>query len=419
MHGASEARHDQQRRPAPGPDDRGASVASNCSTSAASCSTGKASRSTSNRESRPPPRSASRWCTSTSAARRASTRSSSTARSGPCSRPRDVVPDLTRTSRRGCCSRTPRSPCSTTSRARPTASASWCATRRWRSRPAPSRASSVTWPVRWSTCSSDEFKSPRSRLEGRAAVRADARRDGRPDRAVQLDHRKPKKLDVAAHLVNLAWNGLSGLEKKPTLTDRPGGRREHPLPRGRRPRVPRSCSGRPATRSTGSSPPGSASARTSTSHRSRSSRACHGSPATSTVHRGADFAAHGLEPWEFDVLAALRRAGAPYRADARSADRRDAGDEWHDDDRIDRLAGRDPGGRRRTRRTVAASRHGLTAAGTTRIIDHRRWRTCSRASARRWPRSTPPARRPPGHPAAGSGTRSTATPLTTRTGGRG
>jgi len=28
--------------------------------------------------------------------------------------------------------------------------------------------------------------------------------------------------------------------------------------------------------------------------------------------RGAAFAAHGLEGWEFDVLAALRRAGAPY-----------------------------------------------------------------------------------------------------------
>jgi DNA-binding MarR family transcriptional regulator len=28
--------------------------------------------------------------------------------------------------------------------------------------------------------------------------------------------------------------------------------------------------------------------------------------------RGAAFAAHGLEVWEFDVLAALRRAGAPY-----------------------------------------------------------------------------------------------------------
>jgi DNA-binding MarR family transcriptional regulator len=29
--------------------------------------------------------------------------------------------------------------------------------------------------------------------------------------------------------------------------------------------------------------------------------------------RRAAFAAHGLEPWEFDVLAALRRAGRPYR----------------------------------------------------------------------------------------------------------
>lgn len=32
-----------------------------------------------------------------------------------------------------------------------------------------------------------------------------------------LDARKPKKADVAAHLVNLAWNGLSHLEAKPTL----------------------------------------------------------------------------------------------------------------------------------------------------------------------------------------------------------
>jgi AcrR family transcriptional regulator len=39
-----------------------------------------------------------------------------------------------------------------------------------------------------------------------------------------LDHRKPKKNDVAAHLVNLAWNGLSGLEKKPALTPGPGRR---------------------------------------------------------------------------------------------------------------------------------------------------------------------------------------------------
>ena len=32
-----------------------------------------------------------------------------------------------------------------------------------------------------------------------------------------LDVRKPKKADVAAHLVNLAWHGLSGLEVKPQL----------------------------------------------------------------------------------------------------------------------------------------------------------------------------------------------------------
>ncbi|WP_246400631.1 TetR/AcrR family transcriptional regulator [Jiangella mangrovi] len=33
-----------------------------------------------------------------------------------------------------------------------------------------------------------------------------------------LEVRSPKKADVAAHLVNLAWNGLSGLEHKPRLT---------------------------------------------------------------------------------------------------------------------------------------------------------------------------------------------------------
>ncbi len=36
-----------------------------------------------------------------------------------------------------------------------------------------------------------------------------------------LDARKPRKQDVAAHLVNLAWNGLSRLEAKPTLSTRP------------------------------------------------------------------------------------------------------------------------------------------------------------------------------------------------------
>lgn len=35
-----------------------------------------------------------------------------------------------------------------------------------------------------------------------------------------LDSRKMKKADVTAHLVNLAWNGLAGLEKKPTMITR-------------------------------------------------------------------------------------------------------------------------------------------------------------------------------------------------------
>lgn len=33
-----------------------------------------------------------------------------------------------------------------------------------------------------------------------------------------LDSRSPRKDEVAAHLVNLAWNGLHGLDKKPALT---------------------------------------------------------------------------------------------------------------------------------------------------------------------------------------------------------
>jgi AcrR family transcriptional regulator len=32
-----------------------------------------------------------------------------------------------------------------------------------------------------------------------------------------VDARRPKKAEVAAHLVNLAWHGLDGLEQKPRL----------------------------------------------------------------------------------------------------------------------------------------------------------------------------------------------------------
>jgi AcrR family transcriptional regulator len=40
-----------------------------------------------------------------------------------------------------------------------------------------------------------------------------------------LDARKPRKAEVAAHLVNLAWNGLSGMEAKPGLIGPPPSRR--------------------------------------------------------------------------------------------------------------------------------------------------------------------------------------------------
>lgn len=45
-----------------------------------------------------------------------------------------------------------------------------------------------------------------------------------------LDARNPKKADVAAALVNLAWNGLSGMERRPKLTTEPTRRPAKPRP---------------------------------------------------------------------------------------------------------------------------------------------------------------------------------------------
>jgi len=63
----------------------------------------------------------------------------------------------------------------------------------------------------------DEFK--RRRLEPKAAPLYAQMLVGMVALTGQfwLDHRRTNKAEVAAHLVNLAWNGLSGLEKKPTL----------------------------------------------------------------------------------------------------------------------------------------------------------------------------------------------------------
>jgi DNA-binding MarR family transcriptional regulator len=58
-------------------------------------------------------------------------------------------------------------------------------------------------------------------------------------------------------------------------------------------------------------------------------------------HRGAAFSAHGLEPWEFDVLAALRRAGPPYELSPGQLTAETLVTSGTMTNRIDRLEGRD------------------------------------------------------------------------------
>ena len=84
--------------------------------------------------------------------------------------------------------------------------------------------------------------------------------------------------------------------------------------------------------------------------------------------RRAAFSAHGIEPWEFDVLAALRRAGAPYQLSPGSLLRQTMVTSGTMTNRVDRLAQRgfverspDP----RDRRGVLVT---LTAAGK-RTVD--------------------------------------------------
>ena len=57
--------------------------------------------------------------------------------------------------------------------------------------------------------------------------------------------------------------------------------------------------------------------------------------------RRAAFARHGLEPWEFDVLSALRRAGAPYRMSPGALLTQTLVTSGTMTNRIDRLAARD------------------------------------------------------------------------------
>ncbi len=76
-----------------------------------------------------------------------------------------------------------------------------------------------------------------------------------------LDARSPDKADVAAALVNLAWNGLSGLERRPRLTAAPEPRRRSGKARaatedGAREETPATGGGTPATRGDAPTPPG-------------------------------------------------------------------------------------------------------------------------------------------------------------------
>jgi DNA-binding MarR family transcriptional regulator len=57
--------------------------------------------------------------------------------------------------------------------------------------------------------------------------------------------------------------------------------------------------------------------------------------------RAAAFSAHGLEPWEFDVLAALRRSGAPYQLTPGQLLRETLVTSGTMTNRVDRLVARD------------------------------------------------------------------------------
>ena len=102
--------------------------------------------------------------------------------------------------------------------------------------------------------------------------------------------------------------------------------------------VPGSRPGR--TRSTAWSRPGDGNALTWTLRRWRCCPGSPGSPIASTVI-GGGLRAHGLESWEFDVLAALRAGpGEPFRSPPASLARETLVTSGTMTNRVDRLAAR-------------------------------------------------------------------------------
>ncbi|PSL04704.1 MarR family transcriptional regulator [Haloactinopolyspora alba] len=83
--------------------------------------------------------------------------------------------------------------------------------------------------------------------------------------------------------------------------------------------------------------------------------------------RRAAFAEHGLEPWEFDVLAALRRAGSPYELSPGVLLAQTLVTSGTMTTRVDKLTGRGLVSRRRDADDRRAVRVSLTELGKTSV----------------------------------------------------
>ena len=95
--------------------------------------------------------------------------------------------------------------------------------------------------------------------------------------------------------------------------------------------------------------------------------------------RGSAFAEHGLEVWEFDVLSALRRAGAPYELSPGHLVAQTLVTSGTMTNRVDRLAARglvgrspDPSDRRGVKVTLTTAGRTVVDAAMADLLDRER-----------------------------------------------